>query len=75
MNFNDLIYKDLNKLSEEKNHKSSWLNKFDFNRKKVRKKFINEYLEKFCNCDVKNSHIAKHKNVVWKWNDENVKII
>ena len=75
INFNEIIYKDLARLNEEKNNNSSWLNKFDFNRKKVMRKFINQYLHKFSTYDVKNSHIATHKNVIWKWNDDNVKII
>jgi len=73
LNLNYIIYRELTRLSAEKINKSSWLNTINFFKKKVLKIFINEYLKKFCDYDIKNTNVAKHKNILWKWNDENVK--
>ncbi len=72
LNFNDIIYKEIVKITFEKDRMSfgSVFNKNEKNRKKVVRKFINEYLEKFCPSELRNTNGAFHKNVIWKWNDE-----
>lgn len=81
LNLNQIIYKEIVKISKDKANsikgKSKkplidlcFLNNDEKNRKKVVNKLINEYMEKFCLDELRNSKFAYHKNVIWKWNDE-----
>lgn len=72
LNFTELIYKEVSKLTNESDFKRfSFLPRNEYNRKKVVRKFINEYLENFCKVELKNSKVSHHKNVLWKWSNEN----
>ena len=61
MNFNEIIYQEIIKLSRLKE---------ESNRVKVVNHFINDYLYKICRYELSTDNYAWHNNVIWKWNDD-----
>lgn len=69
-NFNEILFNEVMAKYESKIDNNIFTFRVEKNRKRVVRKFITDFLHKFCNLNLDESMIAHYKNVIWKWNAE-----